>query len=197
MKRLTFALSTALLPFVCTAACAGQMEHGAAPMAHEGMGGMKHEAGVPSKTLTLTGLNGATMTLTAEDLKAMPHVTVTVTNGHSHNQETYSGVAIKDLLAVVTRSAEGQPAVAPAKSSPRMIVVIAGATDHFHVALTLCDTDPGCRNGQAIVADAEDGKPLAADGAFKLILTEDKMPGRWVRNLDSLTEKNLGDMQLH
>ena len=36
-----------------------------------------------------------------------------------------------------------------------MTVVIAGATDNFHVALTLCNTDPGCRSGQAIVADAE------------------------------------------
>lgn len=159
-------------------------------MAHEGMGGMKREAGVPSKTLVVTGLDGASKTLTPEDLKALPHVTVTVTNGHSHRQETYSGVAVKELLALVA----SKPAEGSARVSPRMTVVVAGATDNFHVALTLCDTDPGCRSGQAIVADAENGKTLTTDGAFKLILTEDKMPGRWARNLSSLTEKNLGAM---
>ena len=159
-------------------------------MVHEGMGGMKHEPGQPSKTLTLIGLNGETKTLNADDLKAMPHVTVTVNNGHSHQQETYSGVAVKDLLAMVTN----KPAGGTTRVSPRTTVVIAGATDHFQVVLTLCDTDPGCRSGQAIVADAEDGKPLTADGAFKLILSEDKMPGRWARNLESLVEKNVGVM---
>ncbi|GAA3768536.1 hypothetical protein GCM10022270_31830 [Terriglobus aquaticus] len=150
---------------------------------------MKHEAGVPSKTLALTGLDGSTRTLSADDLKALPHVSVAVTNGHTHQQETYSGVPVKDLLALVASKPGAGPHV-----SPRTTVVIAGATDHFQVVLTMCDTDPGCRSGQAIVADAEDGKPLTADGAFKLILTEDKMPGRWTRNLDSLTEKNVGAM---
>ena len=181
MKRLLFALSALLLPAVCLTASRAQVTHG-------GMGGMKHEAGVPSKTLTLTGLNGEIKTLSAEDMRALPHVSVTVTNGHSHQQETYSGVPVKDLLALVTT----KHAADATKISPRMTLVIAGATDHFRVALTLCDTDPGCRNGQAIVADAENGKPLTSDGAFKLILTEDKAPGRWVRNLDSITEKNGG-----
>ncbi len=180
MKRSLFALATVLLTACCGATLGAQMDHDA-------MGGMKREAGVPSKSLTLTGLNGETRKLFLDDLKALPHVTVTVTNGHSHQQETYSGVAMKDLLALVTT----RPAADAPKLSPRMTVVIAGATDHFHVALTLCDTDPGCRSGQAIVADTEGGKPLTSDGAFKLILTEDKMPGRWVRNLDSLTEKSL------
>lgn len=183
MKRLHLALPLALLPVFAMASICAQM-------GHDGMSGMKREPGVPSKTLALTGLHGETRTLTPDDLKAMPHVTVTVTNGHSHQQETYRGVPVATLLTLVaTKPVEGAPRI-----SPRTTVVVAGATDHFEVALTLCDTDPSCRSGQAIVADAEDGKPLTADGAFKLILTEDKMPGRWARNLDSLTEKNVGAM---
>ena len=183
MKPLLFALSTALLPVLCVSSPCAQMSH-------DGMGAMKREPGVLSKTLTLTGLSGETKTLSPDDLKAMPHVSVTVMNGHSHQQEIYSGVAVKDLLAFRTT----EPAEGASRVSPRTTVVIAGATDRFQVALTLCDTDPGCRSGQAIVADAEDGKPLTGDGAFKLILSEDKMPGRWVRNLNSLTEKNVGTM---
>lgn len=183
MERRVFASLAMLLGTVCAVSTRGQM-------AHEGSGEMKRPPSTPSTILTLTGLQGETRTLTPADLKAMPHVSVTVTNGHSRQQESYSGVPVKDLLALVSaKPNEGAPHV-----SPRTVVVLAGATDRFQVVLTLCDTDPGCRSGQAIVADTEDGKPLTRDGAFKLILTEDKAPGRWARNLDSLTEKNLAAM---
>ena len=157
---------------------------------------MKHEAGVPSKTLTVTGLDGTARTLTVADMMAMPQTTVTVVNGHSQKQETYAGVAVKDLLALVA-STKMVPVAGDAmrsKVSPRLTVIVARGTDRFRVAMTLCDTDPGCRSGLAIVADTVNGQPLTADGAFKLILTEDKMPGRWVRSLDALTVKNLSGM---
>jgi len=156
--------------------------------------GMHHDAAVPSVTLALTGLDGTSRTLSSADLKAMPHVTVTVTNGHSHAQESYSGVPVRDLLATVAASkiANGADPAKP-KGSPRLTtIVVAQGTDKYRVVLTLCDTDPGCRSGKAIVADTMNNQPLTADGAFKLILTEDKMPARWVRNLNALTEQNLG-----
>lgn len=165
-------------------------------MAHEGaMAPMKHEGGVRSTTLTVTGMDGTVKVLSLDELMAMPQTTATVMNGHTHTQETYGGVAVRDLLALVA-PAKMVPVdgTMKAKVSPRMTVIVARGTDDFRVALTLCDTDPGCRSGQAMVADTADGKPLAADGAFKLILTEDKAPGRWVRNLDALTVKNLGGM---
>jgi len=34
-----------------------------------------------------------------------------------------------------------------------------------------------------IVADSENGKPIAADGPFKLVSTRETRPARWVRNL--------------
>ena len=175
-------------------AAAAQTAPGAGAMAP-----MKHEAATPSTTLTVTGLEGS-RTLSIAELKAMPHTTVTVTNSHTKTQESYSGVAVRDLLALVAPArlvpVNGAPADSPArpKASPRMTVIIARGTDGFRVALTLCDTDPGCRSGQSIVADSIDGQPLTTDGAFKLILTEDKIPGRWVRNLDNLTVKNLAAM---
>jgi hypothetical protein len=38
-------------------------------------------------------------------------------------------------------------------------------------------------DGTVIVADGMDGQPLADDGPLKLVSTEEKRPGRWVRNL--------------
>ncbi len=157
---------------------------------------MKHEAAAPSTTLTVTGLDGTSKTFSLQQMMTMRQTTVTVTNAHSHAQETYAGVTLKDLLALVAPPkivpVTGADTTMKSKSSSRMTVLVAHGTDNFRVALTLCDTDPGCRSGQSIVADTVDGKPLTSDGAFKLILTEDKTPGRWVRNLDTLTVKNLG-----
>ncbi len=148
------------------------------------MNGMETKKMTPSTELALTGLSGKTKTLTPADLKALPHVTVTVHNGHTQKDETYSGVPVKDLLALVAPAKDEGP-----KVSGNMILVVAGATDDFHVAITLCDTNPECRSGQSIVADTLDGAPIANDGAFKLVLTEDKKPARWARNLSSLTVK--------
>jgi len=154
--------------------------------AHAQMPGMamSKPAAKPSTQLTVTGVSGKTKTLSPADLKALPHVTVSVMNVHSGKQESYSGVPVKELLAMVEPAKGEGP-----KVSGNMLVVVAGATDDFHVAITLCDTNPECRNGQAIVADVEDGEPIAKDGAFKMILTEDKKPARWARNLESLTVK--------
>ena len=147
------------------------------------MPSLAHALAARSTSLTITGLGGASRTLSPDEFRALPHTTVQVHNAHANKDESYSGVLVKDLLTL---------APAPANSrnvSGNMQVVVAGATDRFHVAITLCDTNPECRSGQAIVADTQDGAPIAADGAFKLILTEDKKPARWARNLQSLTVK--------
>jgi hypothetical protein len=153
---------------------------------HAQMAGMDMKKSAPSTELMLTGLAGKTKTLTPADLKAMPHVTVSVHNAHNNKDESYSGVPVKDLLALVEPAKGEGP-----KTSANMTVVVATATDNFHVAVTLCDTNPECRNGQTIVADTLDGSPIASDGAFKLVLTEDKKPARWARNLSSLTVKSV------
>ncbi len=137
-----------------------------------------------STSLTITGLGGASRTVSPDEFKALPHTAVQVHNAHTNKDESYSGVPVKDLLAMVPAPAGSGKSV-----SPNMQVVVAGATDNFHVVLTACDTNPECRSGQAIVADTQDGAPIAADGAYKLILTEDKKPARWARNLQSLTVK--------
>ena len=198
MKRVPIACLAALSAVLAWTVVPAEM---AAQAASTGtMAPMKHDAGAPSTTLTVTGLSGESRTLTIAELNAMAHTTVTVTNSHTKAQVSYSGVAVRDLLALVAPAklvpVQGAPAdpLAKPRVSPRMTVIVARGTDGFRVALTLCDTDPGCRSGQSIVADRLNGQPLTTDGAFKLILTEDKIPGRWVRNLDALMVKNLGAM---
>lgn len=54
---------------------------------------------VPSSQLTIRGLDGKSITLTPEDLAAMPHKTVSVYNEHTKASEKYAGVPLANLLA--------------------------------------------------------------------------------------------------
>ena len=141
-------------------------------------------AAKPSTSLTVTLLDGTTNTYSPEQFKALQHVSIHVHNAHNSQDETYSGVPVD---ALVNPTVENGPSHNPQHVSPNVQLIVAGATDDFHVVITMCDANPQCRSGQAIVADTLDDKPLAADGAFKLVLTEDKKPARWARNLQSLT----------
>ena len=143
-----------------------------------------HARSVPSTDLTVTGPQGKTMTLSVDDLKALPHKTATVMNEHAKANETYSGVALTDLLAKV-----GVPIGKDLKGKAYVMYVVAEGTDHYKVLYSLDEVDTAAHAGDVIVADTLNGAPLAADGAFKLVSTEDKRPARWVRNLATITVK--------
>ena len=172
----SFAVATALLLPCCSVA---QMAAGM---------DTKKPAAMPSATLSVTLLDGTIHTYSPEEFKALPHILVKVHNAHNNQDESYSGVPV-DIL-IHPKSAPGASSGSQ-HGSPNVQVIVAGATDDFHVVITMCDTNPQCRSGQAIVADLLDNKPLAAEGAFKLVLTEDKKPARWARNLSSLTVKTV------
>ncbi len=145
---------------------------------------MQHTASTPSATLTVTGLDGKQMTYGVADLKAMPHKTVAVYNEHAKANESYSGVALTDLLAKA-----GAPTGEKLRGKGFLLYVVAEGTDHYKVVYSIDETDPLNHNGDVIVADSLNGAPIAEDGAFKLVSSEDKRPARWVRNLSAITLK--------
>ena len=143
---------------------------------------MHHKApSVRSTTLTLT-YAGKSLTLTPASVASLPHTTVTVFNAHTKASETYSGVPLAALLAKL-----GVPQGEAVRGHLFMTGVIAEGTDGYRVLYALAEVDLTIHTGQVLVADAEDGKPIAADGAFKIISTEEKRPARWVRNLDKIS----------
>jgi hypothetical protein len=57
--------------------------------------------------------------------------------------------------------------------------------------IALAEVDPSFHSGEVIVADTMNGQPLdAKSGPFKMVVTEDKRPARWVRNLVSIELKS-------
>lgn len=143
---------------------------------------MQHRApAVPSTGLTLVA-GARTIVLSPTEFAALPHATVIVFNAHNKKTETYSGVSLATLLGKL-----GIPQGEAVRGDVFMTGVIAQGTDGYKVLYSIAEVDPAIHTGQILVADTLDGKPIGADGAFKMVSTEEKRPARWVRNLDNIS----------
>jgi hypothetical protein len=143
---------------------------------------MEHSAPSPSTHLTIKTYEGKTLTLSPEELAALPHKSVSVFNAHSKANETYSGVPLADLLSKV-----GVPLGESVRGKVFLTGVVASGVDGYGVLYSLAEVDPSIHTGDVIVADAVDGKKLDKDGAFKMVSSEERRPARWVRNLASIS----------
>ena len=171
-------------PFVCIAIflCAFGLRTVAAqqqtsPMPAGGMNEM-HKPAPPAGPLQIT-CGDKTATWTAATLAALPHTTVTVHNEHTKADETYSGVPLIALLTPLGVTDK------PRGKDLRLYVVAAGS-DGYEVVYSIGEVTPDVHDGTVLVADAENGAPINADGLLKLVATGEKRPARWVRNLVSI-----------
>jgi len=120
--------------------------------------------------------------LTLAQLKALPHITVTIHNSHTQTDETYSGVRLADILTPL-----GAPLGKELHGIALASYVVASGSDGYQAVLALGEIDPTFHPGEVVVADAMNGKPLDEhNGPLKLVVTEDKRPARAVRNLVSI-----------
>ena len=127
----------------------------------------------------------AQITLASDVLKGMHHVSLTVKNGHTGTQETYSGVLLIDLLEKV-----GAPEPSAVRGKALSAYIVATGSDNYRAVLSLAEIEPGFHPGVVIVADTLDSKPLdVKEGPFKLMVEEDQKPARCVHNLIKLELK--------
>jgi hypothetical protein len=132
-------------------------------------------ASIPPGILRVTFADKST-DWTLAKLAALPHASATGQNEHTKAAETYAGVPLMDLLTPL-----GVPA-GPHGAAMRIYLVAEGS-DGYKAVYSLAEVNPAVQSSTVIVADTENGKPLAGDGPLKLIDTADKHPARWVRNL--------------
>jgi len=144
---------------------------------------MAKPAAAQSTSLILT-VDGKAMTFSVAELKAMPQKTLKVHNAHNNMDQTYSGVALGDLLAKAGFVADKTTQKKMLHSYLRV-----EGTDKYWVVYSLTEVEGSEHDGDVIVATSVDGKGLGADGELKLVSTEDKKPQRWVRNLAAISLK--------
>jgi hypothetical protein len=136
-------------------------------------------------SLELRTLSHATVSLKAADLKALPHILVTIHNPRTNTDETYSGVRLSELFTKINA-----PLGSELHGKALSGYVVATGSDNYRAVFALAEIDPNFHPGEILVADEMNGKPLDAhEGPFKIVATEDKRPARGVRNLVSLEFK--------
>jgi hypothetical protein len=116
------------------------------------------------------------------ELQALPQKTATVHNAHTNKDETYTGVALSNLLAKYGASLDK-----PGQKRILHSYLRVEGTDHYFVLYSAAEIEGAIHHGDVIVATAMDGKGLGEDGALKLVASEDRKPMRWVRNVTKIT----------
>jgi Oxidoreductase molybdopterin binding domain len=112
-----------------------------------------------------------------QEWKQLKHVSLTATNTHDKKTATYSGVPLRDLLMEV-----GLPLGENLRGKAFATAVVVSASDGYQVTFSIAELDESVGNLQVLVADNENGKPLAQGvGPLRLVVVSDKRPARWVR----------------
>lgn len=160
--------------------------HAQAPAQAPAQAQVQAAAAAAPGVLSIHGLDGQSLTLTAAQVAARPHQTVELT--HDGKTVAYSGALLSDLLREVD-APMGPRMHGPAVSD----VLIITAADSYHVVLTLAEIDPGMRKGaKVILADQADGKPLDAhEGPFRLVVDGDLKAARSERSVVEIDLKHL------
>jgi hypothetical protein len=133
-----------------------------------------------SPSITVTGTSAEPLLITAADLAQMPRATVTTTNGGIETR--YEGVWLYEIL-----KRAGVQLGEALRGKALTTYVLAEAQDGYQVVFSVGELDPGLTDGQVLLADKANGKPLFGDnGAFRIVAPGDKRPARSVRMLTKL-----------
>jgi molybdopterin-dependent oxidoreductase-like protein protein len=170
-RILLFALPFFLVPG------SGIRAQATADPSHSEMHAGNKEPALPADTLHIEA-GQRSIEFTTATFQKLPHTTIKVHNLHTNQDETYSGVALSALLESI-----GAPLGKELHGKALANYLLAEGADHYEVVLSLAEADPDFHPGEIVVADSMNDKPLDKDGPFKMIVSEDKRPARWVRNL--------------
>lgn len=130
--------------------------------------------------LKVDGTLNSALTLSADELAALPQsdVVITYLTGHGPESATYSGVAIWTILEKA-----GLDVINKDKATRTAHVLWLTASDGYRVAIALGEIDPLLQGKPAIIALKRDGQPIAAKDMFRLALPGDR---HGARNLHAL-----------
>jgi len=138
---------------------------------------------VSSPALAVAGDVKQSLSLSLADLGTLPRQIVRATNEHTGKQETYQGVAVAELL-----KRAGVPQGTQLRGADLAAYLRAEGADGYVVTFSLAELDSSFQDSDILVADTLDGQPLPDKvGPLRLVVPHDKRPGRWVRELRSLT----------
>lgn len=133
-----------------------------------------------AQSLTVTTVDGHSVALSAAQIAAAAHVSITA-DDHGTSAK-FDGVPLAAVLALAGVQ------LGDSLRGPRLAeVLLASAADGYQVAFALAETDPAFSTREIILADKRDGKPLGPkEGPFRIVAPGDKRPARWIRQVTEL-----------
>jgi hypothetical protein len=115
-----------------------------------------------------------TLTLSAADFAALPHVTLDLPAQGAQGERHFSGVPMREILARV-----GAPIGDKTRGAGLMSGVIVRCKDNYAVLFALAEFDPNYTNRTIILADKEDGDMLPPSAApYRIVTPGDKHGAR-------------------
>jgi hypothetical protein len=139
-----------------------------------------------SATITLTGEDGKSQTVSMLDMNGLPRASASIT--HEGKTFGFKGVVLAELLKRVNAPL-GKDLRGPALSD----VVIVTTKDGYEVVLPLSDLELSIQPSTVILADeTAEGVPLGEkDGPFRLVVGGDLKPARSERNVVAIEVRRL------
>jgi len=133
-----------------------------------------------AQTVSLTGVDGATVALTQADIAALPRHSVSLAiHGETH---VFEGPSLASVLERIDAPL-GERLRGPAL----LTYVTVRAADGYGVALSLAEIDPAMSPTAVLLADRVDGAPIGPeDGPFRLVVEGDARPARSARQVTSI-----------
>ncbi len=126
--------------------------------------------------------DGATKTLSAADLAALPHRVLEVKDPHDGKPLKFDAIPLKAVLE------KGGVALGDSLRGKRMAsCLLVQAADGYSAVITLAEIEPAFTSGEVFLADGRDHKPLdTKEGPFRIVIPGDKKMARWVRQVTAL-----------
>jgi DMSO/TMAO reductase YedYZ molybdopterin-dependent catalytic subunit len=136
-------------------------------------------AGEPALTVVSPG---QTLTLTADEFRALPHSDMTAMDPHQRMEHHYSGIRVRELLAKA-----GAPLGEKLRGKALQLGVVFHSKDGYATLFALAEFDDAFSDRTILLADREDGKPLPENaGPLRAVVPGDKRAARWARMVTSI-----------
>jgi len=134
-----------------------------------------------SITLQVIGLDGIQHEFSADELAAMPHLSVKVAD-HSGGESLFDGIPAREMLRLA-----GAPLGKELAGKNLSLYVVAEAADGYAAVYALAEFDSAFTDSSILIADRRNGKALSADeGPLRVVVPWEKRQARWVRQLIAL-----------
>ena len=135
-----------------------------------------------AQSLKVQSQDGATTTITASELAALPHRVLEVKDPHDGKPLKFDAIPLKAVLE------KGGVTLGDSLRGKRMsLCLLVEAADGYSAVIALPEIEPEFTSGEVFLADGQDGKPLDAKaGPLRIIIPGDKKMARWVRQVTAL-----------